>query len=191
MNGLSDLQLIDATIAGDTCAFDELIQRHQDRLVHSLQHSLGSREEALDVAQQAFVQAWRNLSTFRGEAAFYSWLYRIARNVSVSRIRKLRINSGSLDHLQDAAGFEPVDSRPDSDPEHSMLQAEQVQLLQTALNEIAEEFRQPLVLKEIDGLPYEEISGILDIPIGTVRSRIFRARQELIEKLRRLSKSNE
>ncbi len=191
MNGLSDLQLIDATIAGDTRAFDELVRRYQDRLVHSLEHSLGSREDALDVAQQAYVLAWKKLSSFRGESAFYSWLYRIARNVAISRIRKPTIHSGSLDHLHTAAGFEPVDSRLDSQPEHSLLQADSVQMLQSALQEIAEEFRQPLVLKEIDGLSYEEISRILEIPIGTVRSRIFRARQELIAKLHRLSNDAE
>lgn len=191
MNGLSDLQLIDATIAGDTRAFDELVRRYQDRLVHSLEHSLGSREDALDVAQQAYVLAWKKLSSFRRESAFYSWLYRIARNVAISRIRKPKISSGSLDHLHAAAGFEPVDSHSNSQPEYSMFQAERVQMLQTALQEIADEFRQPLVLKEIDSLSYAEISRILEIPIGTVRSRIFRARQELIAKLHRLSKDAE
>jgi RNA polymerase sigma-70 factor, ECF subfamily len=191
VNGLSDLQLIDATIAGDTRAFDELVRLYQDRLVHSLEHTLGSRDDALDVAQQAFVSAWRKLSTFRREAGFYSWLYRIARNVAVSRIRRPRISSGSLDQLRDSAGFEPVDARPESAPEHTTLQVERVQMLQEALKELAEEFRQPLVLKEIDGLSYDDIAQIIDIPIGTVRSRIFRARQELIAKLQRLSKEQE
>jgi RNA polymerase sigma-70 factor, ECF subfamily len=187
LNSHSDLKLIDASISGDTRAFDELVQLYQDRLVHSLEHTLGSREDALDVAQQAFVSAWRKLSTFRREAGFYSWLYRIARNVAVSRIRRPGISSGSLDHLRDSAGFEPVDARPESAPEHTTLQAERVQMLQAALEELAEEFRQPLVLKEIDGLSYDDIAQIMDIPIGTVRSRIFRARQELIAKLQRLS----
>lgn len=187
MNSLSDLKLIDASISGDTHAFDELVRLYQDRLVHSLEHTLGSREDALDVAQQAFVSAWRKLSTFRREAGFYSWLYRIARNVAVSRIRRPGISSGSLDHLCEATGFEPVDARPESAPEHTTLQAERVQMLRAALEELAEEFRQPLVLKEIDSLSYDDIAQIMDIPIGTVRSRIFRARQELIAKLQRLS----
>ena len=156
--------------------------------MHSLEHALGSRDDALDVAQQAFVLAWKKLSTFRREAEFYSWLYRIARNVAISRIRRPKINSGSLDHLYDAAGFEPADEHSESAPDHILLQTEQIQMVQHALQEIAEEFRQPLVLKEIDGLTYEEIAQIIDIPLGTVRSRIFRARQELIERLKRLSK---
>ena len=103
---LSDQQLIDATLAGDRTAFDKLVIRYQDRLVHSLEHSLGSREDALEIAQQAFVLAWRKLRSFRRESGFYSWLYRIARNVAISRIRRRDIRSGSLNQLQDAKGFE-------------------------------------------------------------------------------------
>lgn len=191
MNTNSDLQLIDATLAGETRAFDELLRRYQDRLVHSLEHALGSREDALDVAQQAFVLAWKKLSSFRREAGFYSWLYRIARNVAISGVRRPKISSGSLDHLQEATGFEPADKHSESAPEHSMLQAEQVEIVRAAMQEIAEEFRQPLVLKEIDGFSYEEIAQIIDIPLGTVRSRIFRARQELIARLQRHSRELE
>lgn len=188
MNSLNDLQLIDATLSGDTEAFDELIRRYQDRLVHSLEHALGSRDDALDVAQQAFVLAWKKLSTFRRESAFYSWLYRIARNLAISSVRQPKIKSGSLDYLHEAAGFEPTDGSSHSAPEHALLQFEEINLVQKALQEIPEEYRQPLVLKEIDGMSYEDIAAVLDIPLGTVRSRIFRARQELIAKLQRLSR---
>ena len=191
MNSPADLQLIDATLSGDTRAFDELVRRYQDRLVHSLEHTLGSRDDALDVAQQAFVLAWKKLSSFRREAGFYSWLYRIAHNFAISRIRRPKISSRSLDHLHETAGFEPADIHSESAPEYPMLQAEQIQMVQKALLEIVEEFRQPLVLKEIDGFSYEEIARILGIPLGTVRSRIFRARQELIAKLQRHSKEQE
>ena len=188
MSELSDQQLIDATLAGDRTAFDKLVIRYQDRLVHSLEHSLGSREDALEVAQQAFVLAWRKLRSFRRESGFYSWLYRIARNVAISRIRRRDIRSGSLNQLQDAKGFEPADQNAQAAPENSLETAEQVLLVQNALKQISEEFRQPLVLKEIDGFSYEEIAQILDIPLGTVRSRIFRGRQELIERLQRVMK---
>ena len=191
MNSQTDLQLIDATLTGKTEAFDELIRRYQDRLVHSLEHALNSRDDALDVAQQAFVLAWKKLSTFRRESAFYSWLYRIARNVAISSIRQPGIKSTSLDQLHDAAGFEPTDGNSRSAPEHASKQLEEINLVQNALQEIPDEFRQPLVLKEIDGMSYEQIAKILDIPLGTVRSRIFRARQELIAKLQRYSRDLE
>ena len=159
--------------------------------MHSLELALNSREDALDAAQQAFVLAWKKLSTFRRESGFYSWLYRIARNVAISGIRQQRIESGSLDQLHEAAGFEPADGNSQSAPEHALQQFEEINLVQNALQEIPEEFRQPLVLKEIDGMSYEEIAKILDIRLGTVRSRIFRARQELIAKLQRLSRDLE
>jgi len=184
----SDLQLIDATLQGDPRAFDDLVKRHQDRLVHSLEHALGSREDALDAAQQAFVLAWRKLSSFRKESGFYSWLYRIARNIAISGARRQQIRSGSLDQLHDASGFEPTDQRQQAAPEHALVQSEQVQLVKDALKKVADEFREALVLKEIDGLSYEEIAQILEIPLGTVRSRIFRGRQELIGQLQRVMK---
>lgn len=186
MNPRSDLQLIDEALQGETHAFDELVRRYQDRLVHSLEHCLGSREDALDAAQQAFTLAWRKLSSFRRQSGFYSWLYRIARNAAVSSHRKQQLPSGSLEQMNDAAGFEPTDSRPDASPDHAMQQDENVRMVQLALQQIPEEFRAPLVLKEIDGFSYEQIAEVLDIPLGTVRSRIFRARQELLERLERL-----
>lgn len=188
MDSPTDLQLIESTLQGDSRAFDMLVRRYQDRLVHSLEHALGSREDALDVAQQAFVLAWQKLSSFRQESGFYSWLYRISRNVAISRVRKQRHPSGSLDQMQEAAGFEPADSNDRSAPEYAMEQREKVRQVQEALKKIPDEFRQPLVLKEIDGFSYEQIAEILDIPLGTVRSRIFRARQELMERLQRVMK---
>ncbi len=188
MDSSTDLQLITMTLQGNPRAFDDLVRRYQDRLVHSLEHVLNSREDALDVAQQAFVLAWQKLSSFRGDAGFYSWLYRIARNVAISRGRRQHISAGSLDHMHETTAFEPADPSQQNAPGHAMEQAEQVRQVQDALKKIADEFRQPLVLKEMDGFSYEEIGEILDIPLGTVRSRIFRARQELIERLQRVMK---
>lgn len=153
--------------------------------MHSLEHALNSREDAMDAAQQAFVSAWQKLSAFRQDAAFYSWLYRIAMNAAISRRRKLRVPTVSLDGKTDESGMDPVDNHEDADPQRQMVSSEHVRLVQEALSQLAEEFRQPLVLKEIDGLPYEEIATILDIPIGTVRSRIFRARRDIMERLTR------
>ena len=186
MTSATDLQLIDQTLQGDPRAFNELVLRYQDRLTHSLEHALGSREDALEVAQQAFVLAWKKLASFRRESQFYSWLYRIARNVASSQARRPQVPSSSLDQLHDVSDFEPSDERHGTAPDYEMEQSEQVRLVQNALQRVSEEFRQPLVLKEIDGFTYEEIAEVLDIPLGTVRSRIFRARQEMIEILRRV-----
>ncbi|MEY3172201.1 MAG: Sigma-24 [Planctomycetota bacterium] len=182
MDEQSDLQLINRALQGDSRAFDALVLRYQDRLVHSLQHSLCSRDEALDAAQSAFLQAWTRLNTFRGESGFYPWLYRIARNAAITRRRKMPA-TGSLDQLLEHRGYEPVDQQPHTAPEDALQRSEEVQRVRNALRKIPEEFRQPLVLREIDGLSYEEIASILEIPLGTVRSRIFRARHELLEKL--------
>jgi len=186
LDSLSDLQLIQQSINGSHEAFDALVRRYQDRLVHSLEHALNSREDALDAAQQAFVSAWQKLAAFRQDAAFYSWLYRIAMNAAISRRRKLRLPTTSLDRHAEASGLDPEDKNEDADPQRQLVSSEHVQLVQEALSQLAEEFRQPLILKEIDGLPYEEIATILDIPIGTVRSRIFRARREMTERLTRI-----
>jgi RNA polymerase sigma-70 factor (ECF subfamily) len=185
VKGLPDTELIQSTLQGDTRAFDELVRRYQDRLIHSLTILLGSRDDALDVAQQAFVQAWRKLSLFRGESGFYSWLYRIARNTAVSRLRSHTLHAGSLEQLQQNSEFEPGDQNLQSRPGHFLEQAELTSQVQSALRKVPEEFRQPLVLKELDGFSYEQIAEILDIPLGTVRSRIFRGRQELLSHLQR------
>jgi RNA polymerase sigma-70 factor, ECF subfamily len=182
----SDATLIEESLHGDSHAFDQLVLRHQSRLVHSLEHSLGSRDDALDIAQQAFVLAWRRLSTFRGDAGFYSWLYRIARNAAITHGRRKRHRAGSLDQLAESAGYQPIDANTASDPAHRMDQSEDVTAVQIALQQLADEFRIPLVMKEIDGFSYEQISEMLDIPLGTVRSRLFRARQEMAERLTRI-----
>lgn len=184
MNPFSDQQLIERTIAGETAYFDQLVERYQDRLIHSLEISLGSREDALEVAQQAFVLAWQKITSFRRESAFYSWLYRIASNVAISQLRRRKINAESLDSLQESTGFLPADQQRNgrADP---LEQSEQIDQVRAALQKIPEEFRQPLVLREIDGFSYEEIAEIMQIPLGTVRSRIFRGRQELIDQLHR------
>ena len=185
MTDASDHELIDQTLEGDTAAFDWLVRRYQDRLVHSLEHALGSREDALEAAQQAFVSAWKSLSGFRRDSAFYSWLYRIAINAARTSHRRRKIDTSSLDRLRDA-GHSAEDPNPTVNPEHALNVDERSRLIRNALEELAEEFRVPLILREMDGLSYDQIAQTLEIPVGTVRSRIFRARQEISERLTRL-----
>lgn len=183
-----DRALIDRCLAGDTDAFSRLVQRHQDRLYGTLVHLLGSTQDALDVAQETFVLAWQNLASFRGDSAFYSWLFRIAHNAAVSFRRRDR-RPQSMDRGRDLHGEEPEDRRSANDPAHQLVSDERRQVVQAALAALPEDYRTVLVLKEMDGLSYEEIADVIGCPIGTVRSRIHRARSELKDKLLRSLKS--
>jgi RNA polymerase sigma-70 factor (ECF subfamily) len=179
-----DKTLIENALTGSDSAFEQLVLRYQDRLVRSIFLLTGSMEESLDIAQQAFLLAWQKLSSFRGDSAFYSWLSQIARNLvfSESRRTRNRARSVSLDNLSDhhQALIEPETENTDH-----LDREEQIQAVRDALLQIPEIFRQPLILKELEGLNYEQIHEVLNIPIGTVRSRIFRARMELTERLKR------
>lgn len=179
-----DEELIKNALAGDTAAFGDLVERHQDRLVRSLTQMLGSVDEARDVAQEAFISAYEKLSSFQGRSAFYSWLFRIAYNAAVSQRRKEK-RRGSLNHRQDQATYQPPDVRPSADPAHRIETDERRQMVREAVAQLAPEYRDALILKEIEGLKYEEIASLQDCPIGTVRSRIHRARLELREILAR------
>jgi RNA polymerase sigma-70 factor (ECF subfamily) len=175
-----DASLIAATLAGDNAAFGQLVVRYQDRLFNALLRVIGLPEDARDVVQDAFVQAFVKLDTFRGNAAFYTWLYRIAFNLAISRARRRR-KTASLDRTKADCGGEPIDDQPAPDAE--ILQSERVELVHAALAELSDEYRQILVLREIEGCRYEQIAEILELPVGTVRSRLFRARMELKNRL--------
>ena len=171
-----DASLIAATLAGDTAAFGRLVQQYQDRLYNSLLRVLGSADDAADIAQDAFVQAYVKLDSFRGGSAFYTWLYRIAFNLAMSQ-RRRQHNAASLDQMKSLIGSEPMDGQPTADA--GVLAQERADLVHAALGELSMEHRQILVLREIDGCRYDEIAEILDLPVGTVRSRLFRARLEM------------
>lgn len=179
MNDVSDQTLISRCLGGQTEAFGLLVERYQHRLYGALVSIAGSSEQARDIAQDAFVHAFEKLQSFRGESAFYSWLFRIALNVAISSRRKNHRVTASIDALREATGQDPEDLRVSSSPWHDLHVADRKRLVQKALSEIPDEYREALVMKEIDDLKYEDIAEILDIPIGTVRSRIHRGRQEL------------
>jgi RNA polymerase sigma-70 factor (ECF subfamily) len=181
----TDLELVAESVAGQTQAFDELVLRYQDRLFNALVRILRNREDARDVAQESFVTAWRKLESFRGESSFYSWLFRVAYNVAMSRGRKKRITtvspaqSNTLNQIL-------ADSQQGASPSYQMELNEQQQTVRQALDHLPEEYRVVLVLKELEDFKYEQIAEILDVPLGTIRSRIHRARQLLRESLIRL-----
>ena len=185
MNTLDDPQLVELCRQGDDSAFDVLVVRHQDRLFHSLVSILKSRDDALDIAQSALLQAHRKLDTFRGDSAFYSWLYRIAVNLALSWLRKQKSEPVSIDALREESGFEVVAEDRDGQPLASVLRDEHRRVVRETLAELPEEFRTVLVMKEFEGLRYDEIASLTEVPIGTVRSRIHRGRGELAQRLKR------
>jgi RNA polymerase sigma-70 factor (ECF subfamily) len=157
------------------------VRKYQDRLFNTVVHVAGSREEAEDVAQEAFVQAYVKLSSFHRESAFYTWLYRIAFNIAVSRRRRKK-NEVSLDAGREDSGREPTDDV--EAPGEQLLRQERANLVHSALAALSDEHRSILVLREMEGFEYEQISEILDLPTGTVRSRLHRARLHLREQLK-------
>lgn len=183
-----DAQLIRASLAGDSASFGLLVGRYQDRLYHAIVHVVGSREDARDLVQEAFLQAFSRLKSFQGASAFYTWLYRIAFNMSLSWKRRQRPKF-SIDHARDEAGDEPIDHG--ARPEQVLDQQERARQVRRALAALNDEHRRVLVLREMEGASYETIAEILDIPIGTVRSRLHRARLELREVLREVLQEKE
>jgi len=182
---IDDHALIGACLAGETEAYGALVGRYQDRLYPTLLRLTGSAEDAQDLLQDAFLRAFEKLDRFHGESSFYTWVYRIAVNLALSGRRRRRptIRLGE-DGLSGAA--EPADDPSQTDPSLPAERAERDRLIQDALNALARDHRAVVVLKEYDGLRYEEIAAVLGVPVGTVRSRLHRARCELRERLRGL-----
>ena len=176
-----DTQLIAEALAGKPAAFGQLVQKYQDRLYNTVVHVVRSEEDARDVVQEAFVQAFVKLETFHRRSAFYTWLYRIAFNVAISRSRKKRPTS-SVDQAREATGEEPVDRR--AGPGEQVEQDERCRVVREAIAALSEEHRAVVILREIDGCCYETIAEILELPVGTVRSRLHRARLQLRDQLK-------
>jgi len=176
----ADIELIQQTLDGQTESFGLLVCRYQQRLYNGLVHMLRDEAEAEDATQEAFVLALTKLDSFRNQSAFFTWLYRIAFNAAISRMRKKRPVLSLQQDLTDSG----MKLRGDTErPEDRMCRAEDIELIRSGLSRLAEQHRAILVLREIEGLSYEEISKILKLPIGTVRSRLHRARLQLKEEL--------
>ena len=178
-----DAQLIRLALDGQSEAFGQLVLKYQDRLFNTVFHVVGHAEDARDIVQEALVQAFVKLASFRGQSAFYTWLYRIAFNVAITHRRRRR-PTVSIEHLRESGGMEPVDC--EDDPAQALDRKERCCQVRRAMGQLAEEHRAVLVLREIEGCCYESISEILDLPIGTVRSRLHRARLQLREELKEM-----
>jgi RNA polymerase sigma-70 factor, ECF subfamily len=174
-----DHRLIADCLQGRTEAFTKLVRRYQDRLYNAIYRVVDNAEDAQDVVQEAFLNAYQALDSFKGDALFFTWLYRIAFNAAVSLRRKRKVVLRLQVSHGDAPTNEPHDPSALSRPGHSLEQAEDERRVQNALNRLSPEHRAVLVLKDIDGQKYEDMAGILGVPIGTIRSRLHRARLEL------------
>jgi RNA polymerase sigma-70 factor, ECF subfamily len=185
---LDDHSLVQECRAGQTEAFGTLVARYQERLYPTILRLIGSAEDAEDILQDTFVRAFEKLDQFHGESSFYTWIYRIAVNLALSGYRRRRLRSPlRLRHeRQPVLRDDPPDESLEADPTLPLERAEREKIVEDALNKLGPEHRAVVVLKDFDGHRYEEISAILNVPVGTVRSRLHRARCELRERLRSL-----
>lgn len=184
----TDQELVLRAKAGDKRAFDLLVLKYQQKVANLIGRYIRDPSEVLDVTQDAFIKAYRALAGFRGESAFYTWLYRIA----VNTVKNHLVSQGRRppgDDL-DAETAEQMDMggrlREYATPERQLLTDEIAQTVQQALDDLPEDLRTAIVLRELEGLSYEEIAQAMECPIGTVRSRIFRAREAIDKRLRPL-----
>ena len=186
-----DQQLVERVQRGDKQAFDLLVIKYQRKLARLLSQFIRDAAEVEDVAQETFIKAYRALPSFRGESAFYTWLYRIgintAKNFLVTQGRRAPTMTSAGFDIEDAENFEEGSQlREMNTPESELMSKQIAETVNQTLQELPEELRTAITLREIEGISYEEIATIMNCPIGTVRSRIFRAREIIAEKLRPL-----
>ena len=193
----ADTLLVERAQRGDARAFEMLVVRYRRRIERLIGRM--TRDDALiqDLAQETFLRAWRALPQFRGESAFYTWLYRIAVNTARKALAEARRDPVLTESELAPVGEEDETFRPDSEPinvdtpEGLLATRQIVDAVNAAVDRLSEDLRQAVVLREIEGLSYEEIAEIMNCPVGTVRSRIFRAREAISQRLRPLLDTRE
>jgi len=180
-----DRRLIAKVLAGQTSAYAELVRSYQNRLYNAVVRLLDNAEDAADVVQDTFINAYQSLGNFKGDAEFFTWLYRIAFNTAISAKRK-RKPTVSLEGRREqdtghgsGSGIDPADRSRDTFPGANLERSDDEKMLMAAIRRLSGEHRAVLVLKDLEGFRYDEIATILTLPVGTVRSRLNRARLEL------------
>jgi len=186
----NDAYLVERALDGDIAAFERLVSRYQNKIMGYVGRMVnGDREEAEDVTQETFIKAYRSLDSFRGQASFSTWLYKIATNLCIDRARgkKRRPQQAfsldePVDKDEEKGGREIPDSR--YEPAQDVERDEMRKVVRETVAEMPEKMRQVLILCDLQGKPYEEIAQLLDVPLGTVKSRLFHARADLARRLR-------
>ena len=174
---MTEQELVRAAAGGDTEAFERLVRTYENKIYHLALRMCGSSEEASDIAQEAFLAAWRGLPSFRGEANFATWLYRLTSNAAIDYLRRQKKERGDMSLDDEDLGLDAVDPGPG--PQDAAERTEVRTAVAAGLQQLSEGHRQVLVLREIQGLSYEEIADVLEVDLGTVKSRISRARTAL------------
>ena len=184
-----DQQLVERAQRGEKQAFELLVSKYQRKLARLLSRFIRDPTEVEDVTQEAFIKAYRALPSFRGDSAFYTWLYRIGINTAKNYLVAMGRRAPTTTDIdsEEAEGFEDGEQLRDlNTPENEMMSRQVAETVNQTLEELPEELRTAITLREIEGLSYEDIANIMNCPIGTVRSRIFRAREAIAERLRPL-----
>ncbi|QDP02018.1 RNA polymerase sigma factor RpoE [Thalassotalea sp. PS06] len=183
-----DQMLVEQVQNGDKNAFNLLVQKYQQKVMNLVSRYVKNQADVADVTQEAFIKAYRAIGSFRSESAFYTWLYRIAVNTAKNHLLAgSRKPPGSDIEVEDAQMYDSGDAlRENASPERMILTDEIRQLIFNTIEQLPEELRTAINLRELDGLSYEEIANIMECPVGTVRSRIFRARDAVDKKIKPL-----
>jgi RNA polymerase sigma-70 factor (ECF subfamily) len=174
-----DNRLITECREGKTAAFGELVSRYQDRLYNTVLRLVDNAEDARDVVQEAFLHAYQSLHSFKGDSLFFTWLYRIAVNTAISMKRKQRHILRIQPTGDEKKTIDPFDPSETNRPGHAIEMAEEERKVHEALGKLSAEHRAVLVMKDMEGMKYEEMAEILGVPVGTIRSRLHRARLEM------------
>lgn len=180
-DNVTDQELIERVKSGEKKAYDLLVLKYQQRIISLVSRFVRNHSDALDVTQEAFIKAYRALPNFRGESAFYTWLYRIAVNTAKNHLavqaRRPRGTDYDVSEIEQIEGNTAL--KEQATPENLLLKDELQSVVLKAIEELPEDLKTAIMLREVDGLSYEEIAEVMECPIGTVRSRIFRAREAI------------
>ncbi len=185
----SDKELVERAKQGDLRAFDMLVLKYQRRVFRLVSRLIKNTSEVEDVAQETFIKAFRAIQQFRGDSAFYTWLYRIAVNTAKNHLfskGKRPITLSELAKNEDSESYDVIDAVSNESPEGNLAGLQIAEAVNNAVSKLPEELSTAVILREMDGLSYEEIAEVMNCPIGTVRSRIFRAREAIAQELRPL-----